>query len=596
MNSLPSNGCIQPSPSPDGRTRLYASPPRLSEPLRVLLLVPEMVPAWIATFIGQAREQDWLDVQVLAISGTSVPRVVATPLDMRGLLAFERRRRLKSTALELVDITRGDKAVSSATRLQAESPAIELRLAQVRPDLVLTLGPLPCSKRLADLTPWGCWNIDASLLDPVAAGLSLLAPVLQDDAATPIELELQVHRSWRAPISLSASYGATHFGSFTQQRERAFLKLPMLLLRTMRRIAANELDVPRHHVAELRLKSSPVPGRMGAGARALATHLLRTALWQLRKRRAVLPWVLVMRRDAEPLDPKAPEVRLPSVIAAKPGDYWADPCVVDAAGRALVFVEEVTPSGKGTVACLELESGKVRRLGLAIEEPGHLSFPQVFQQDGTWYMTLESSAQKRVSLYRASDFPLGWRRVVDLVTDRFCLDPILHFHEGRWYLFATVSENRNSTWDELFLFFSDELTGPFQPHPANPILSDVRRARPAGRLFQYGSKLIRPSQDCASGYGSAVVFNEVLEMTPERYSEQTMSRLKPYWSDSLVACHTYSAAAGVEFLDARGYRLSSIPGSDRNAVDGGSAQRVPPIPAKAARETLAPVIPPKGAA
>jgi hypothetical protein len=194
-----------------------------------------------------------------------------------------------------------------------------------------------------------------------------------------------------------------------------------------------------------------------------------------------------------------------------------------------------------------------------VDEPGHLSFPQVMRWEGEWYLTLESSALKRISLYRATDFPLGWTRVEDLVCNRVCVDPVLHFHDGLWYLFAAVAENRNSTWDELFLFVGEQITGPFRPHPANPVISDVRRARCAGRLFHHGDKLIRPAQDCASGYGSAVVFNEVLELGPERYSERPISRLAPDWSRSLVACHTYSAAGGVELLDARGRRPSGTP-------------------------------------
>ena len=51
---------------------------------------------------------------------------------------------------------------------------------------------------------------------------------------------------------------------------------------------------------------------------------------------------------------------------------------------------------------------------------------------------VESGAAKRVSLYRAQEFPLRWARVADLIVDRVCVDPTLYQHQGRWYLFAVA--------------------------------------------------------------------------------------------------------------------------------------------------------------
>ena len=563
MNNKVTNTDIAPSVAsvPGAATSLYAAPPSLARPFRILLVLPERIPAWVSTFLEQAAAIPWLEAWVLPVVGASLPKVTGLPLDLRAFLAFELARKGAIKPLILAPVPSCDATrIAPGASADSEGRRVVLRARKLQPDVVLSLGPPSWAEPLADVAPWGCWNIDASLVDPVSAGAALLAPMLQNASATPIELELQLERTWRAPASVAESVGATQRGSFTQQREKAFLKLPMLLLRTMRRLANSDLDVPKHHAALLRLKPSPVPLGMGSGVRALASVLHRTALWQLAKRRKPLPWVLLLREDSEPLDPAAPEVRSTSVIQAPPGiDYWADPCVVEDLGRRLVFVEEMTPSGKGIITCLELQERTVTRLGLAIEEPGHLSFPQLLRWNDEWYMTVESGALKRASLYRATGFPLEWSRVADLVTGRVFVDPILHFHGGHWYLFATVAENRNSTWDELFLFVSDQLTGPFRPHPANPILSDVRRARPAGRLFHHDGKLIRPSQDCASSYGSALVFNEVLELSPETYREEPISRLAPVWSRSLVACHTYSAAGGIELLDAKGIPSTGTP-------------------------------------
>jgi hypothetical protein len=220
----------------------------------------------------------------------------------------------------------------------------------------------------------------------------------------------------------------------------------------------------------------------------------------------------------------------------------------------LLYVEEMAdPKLKNAnIACVELTMGGARRLGIALDEPGHLSFPQVFAWDGEWYMTVESGDDRRASLYRATSFPMEWTRVSDLVTGRVCVDPSLHYHDGHWYLFANVAENDNNTCDELFLFVADNLAGPFVPHPASPVVCDVRRARMAGQLFRRNGRLIRPAQDCGPGYGNAVVFHEVLELSPTRYREQVLGRLEPRLPQRVEGCHTYNAGGGIEVLDVLG--------------------------------------------
>src|SRR3546814_10698634 len=107
------------------------------------------------------------------------------------------------------------------------------------------------------------------------------------------------------------------------------------------------------------------------------------------------------------------------------------------------------------------------------------------------------------------------------------VDPTLHYRDGHWYVFVNISESGGSTSEELFLFVSEQLTGPFRPPPGNPIASDVRHARPAGRLFEHQGRLIRPSQECADSYGSAIAFNEVLELTrSEEHTSELLSLIR----------------------------------------------------------------------
>ena len=78
----------------------------------------------------------------------------------------------------------------------------------------------------------------------------------------------------------------------------------------------------------------------------------------------------------------------------------------------------------------------------------------------------------------------------------------------------------------FFLFHAESPLGPWAPHPMNPVVSDVRYARPAGALFLRGSKLFRPAQNCALTYGHAISFAEVTSLTPTDYAERFAYEIK----------------------------------------------------------------------
>lgn len=530
-------------------TPLYAAPAGLERPLRVVLAAPRQVPGWVRAFRDLAMGNDWLELVVVIAPEAALSTVSDVSSDLRAFLAYERvLHRCHDASLAPVPMP-SDQA--DTLMEQAASAPLQSRVSALEPDLVLLLGPQAWASTLAEQAQWGCWQLDASLTDPRYAGLSLLSPLIRGESATQTELVLQGPP--KTPIALAGSWGRTRAASFLMQRKDAFRKLPPLLLRALHRVASGHMVAPGRSVATLQLQSVKSPLGRGAGLRVLQATLLaaaRSLIGWFRKER---DWLLLLRNDRTMLDPEAPAIGPYSVLKA-PGGWWADPYVTALDGRTLIFVEEMEDPkiNKGTIACVELLDGGARRLGTVLDEPGHLSFPQPFLWEGQWYLTVESSYAKRVSLYRATDFPLEWVRVRDLITGRVCVDPTLYRHDGLWYLFANVAESGNSTWDELFLFTAESLEGPFRPHPASPIVSDVRRARPAGRLFRHHGRLIRPAQDCAPGYGRAVVFNEVLELGPAVYRERTLSRLAPDWARAADQCHTYNADGGVEILDVRG--------------------------------------------
>jgi len=236
--------------------------------------------------------------------------------------------------------------------------------------------------------------------------------------------------------------------------------------------------------------------------------------------------------------------------------YFADPFVFWHEVRAHVFCEELPfASGKGVISLFTISSdGEVSPPRVVLERPYHLSYPFVFAEDGEIWMIPETSANRTIELYRARHFPDVWVKEAILVEDVVAADATLVTHGGRRWLFASLAAEGGSSWDNLGLFHASRLAGPWTAHPLNPVVIDVRAARPAGMMFQQGGRLLRPVQDCSTDYGAALTLYEVTRLDPDGYAQRLVRRLTPppAWRGDGV--HTLNEAGGLEVVDCVGWR------------------------------------------
>jgi hypothetical protein len=168
-------------------------------------------------------------------------------------------------------------------------------------------------------------------------------------------------------------------------------------------------------------------------------------------------------------------------------------------------------------------------------------------------MLPETAGRRTVELYRATRFPDEWKLDRVLLSDVTATDATLLPHEGRLWLFVAIAVDGGRPVDELCLFSSDSLEGDWEPHPMNPVVSDVRRARPAGRVFARDGELIRPAQDCSGSYGAKLVFNRIEALTPTDYRETPIEVIEPARDSGNLRTHSYDCDGSYEVLD--GFRM-----------------------------------------
>ena len=237
-----------------------------------------------------------------------------------------------------------------------------------------------------------------------------------------------------------------------------------------------------------------------------------------------------------------------------PDRYWADPFVVERGNHYFVFVEEkIYEKGRGHITCLELGSdGELISSQIVLEHSYHLSYPFLLEHDGQLYMLPESAQNRTVELYRCVRFPDQWEFVQNLMQDVYAVDATLIEYESKWWLFANVKQGEKaSSFDQLFVFYADSpFATDWKPHPQNPVVSDIRYARPAGKIFFQGNELIRPSQDSSARYGYALNFNRIAKLSESEYEESCEARLEPPKGKKILATHTFNKAGEMTVIDA----------------------------------------------
>ena len=182
----------------------------------------------------------------------------------------------------------------------------------------------------------------------------------------------------------------------------------------------------------------------------------------------------------------------------------------------------------------------------------HWSYPYVLEHEGETYCIPETADAGEATLHRLTDD--GFEPVATLLPGVAVLDPSLVLHDGRWWLFCTHRDGPLLN-TALHLYGADALTGPYRPHPDNPVKLDVGSARPGGTIFRVDGALFRPGQDCRGDYGAALVLHRIDELSWDRFRETPVTTLRP-GGPYPAGLHTLSIGHGLVAVDAKRYAFS----------------------------------------
>lgn len=211
------------------------------------------------------------------------------------------------------------------------------------------------------------------------------------------------------------------------------------------------------------------------------------------------------------------------VLQPPKGRFFADPFVYTKDNNPYIFFEDYDfTSRKGTISVATFENGAFRLLGTALNLPYHLSFPYIFEYEGTTYMVPETCGNRSIELWKCTEFPLKWELDIALMTDISAVDTIIFKRGEYWWLLTNIDRaDGQNHCDELFAFFADSpRSSHWTPHASNPIVRNPMRARNAGIVVSPGGEVIRCAQyQGFCHYGKGVSLNRIEELSPSTYVE-----------------------------------------------------------------------------
>jgi hypothetical protein len=231
--------------------------------------------------------------------------------------------------------------------------------------------------------------------------------------------------------------------------------------------------------------------------------------------------------------------------------FYADPFPHHQQGRDVIFVEDYPhATGKAVISVVRFDGqGNALAPEPILEEPFHLSYPQVFDWRGQTWMLPEGSASGRLTLYRAARYPDRWSAETVLLEGCEVSDATLLEHAGLWWLFATERDGHGSTSDTMAVFSAPSIEGPWTPHVMNPIAIDRRLARPGGAFVRSGGRILLPVQDGTEGYGGGLGLSELLALDAETVRLSEPHPIMPEGDWPYRKIHTLNRSGRLEVID-----------------------------------------------
>lgn len=231
--------------------------------------------------------------------------------------------------------------------------------------------------------------------------------------------------------------------------------------------------------------------------------------------------------------------------------WFADPFILDVTDTTItLLVEEMRYAvPKGRIAKLMIDRGTmtITDMKIILEEPTHLSFPNIMRENGKIYVYPENHDSGELNLYEYDEKKEQLIKVRTLCKQPLT-DAVMTDVFGKQQIYSTQMPNPNGNVLNVY-----EANGKGLFIQSQSITFADKHARMAGQFFIYKDKIYRPAQDCNKVYGGAVVIEEV-QFGADKIQIHYVKTLKSAHPLLHLGMHTLNEYKGVVVIDVQGSR------------------------------------------
>ncbi|PID94028.1 MAG: hypothetical protein CSA95_05155 [Bacteroidetes bacterium] len=423
------------------------------------------------------------------------------------------------------------------------------RIKMCAPDFLLRFGFNILRGAILEVAPLGIWSYHHDDEMEYRGGPPAFWEIFHGDAVTGVILQ-RITERLDGGIILKKGYFKTTDHSYSGNLDRVLHRAVAWPAQVCRQLKEGAMTFPEE----------PSPSRAPLYKRPGNGQMLRFLMLKARNKCAfhyedlfeAERWnILLLKREQWGVT-ELSGTRMPLPTAPK-HHFYADPFMVREGDTLHILFEDYDhQKGRGDIGywAYDIHSGRIVRETIALRLDSHLSYPFMIAHEQRIYCLPETSQLGTVRLYEL-DRSSGNLIFRSVLLDFPGVDPTLFFHEGTWWLFCTHSEAAN---EELYLFYASTIDGYYAPHKGNPIKTDIRGARPAGKIFQKDGRIYRPGQVNPVTYGGGIAFFEITSLTPNSYKEELISAVVPGKERGFTkGIHTWCEEEGYLIADGKEY-------------------------------------------
>jgi len=432
------------------------------------------------------------------------------------------------------------------------------RIAASDLDVLINLGKVPLKGAVLNTARHGVWEFRYGQNDPDSSVTPGFWEIYNNEPVCRVDLIKQTDAQSQPEIIKTGIY-RTFYWSWNENARKLKYRSSWLLIDSLKALA--KFDGKNYQSTSYR-ESLPAQSHLRGEPSALqslatvSSYFTRLAWEKARRYFYNDKWSIFVQEGT------SANAAWSSSQKIEPPDecYWADPFLIKRNGRHYIFFEEYGfAEKKGFISYIELpnplEQNQLENIRSkpVINNDYHMSYPFLLEHEGELYMIPESSENHTISLWKCDQFPDIWSKQKDLIEGISAVDSTLVNWNNKWWMFTNVDRTgAGEHYTELNIYHTDDpINGNWLPHPQNPVVTDVTRARMAGNFIKLpDGRLIRCNQVIKTYYGEAIGMQEVVKLSETEYEEKPHNKIEANWRKDIYRNHHTDSRDGLAVIDA----------------------------------------------